>query len=371
MSKAKSQEKQSETSSGDKKKLRKKERKLREGAKLAKHQRFEIRRVHRRDIKGADYNPRQIDDHARKKLKENLKKKGLLSPLVWNERTSNLVSGHQRLSIMDDIEGTDNYLLDVAVVNLSDKEEKEQNIFFNNASAMGQWDIDLLGTMLSDKDANVDYKSAGFDDMDLQVLLDDTEYATTMFDMDEAPKAVKDDVEELEKIQEMKRARKQFKDEDIDENDTEFMAIVVFPNRKAQARFMERCGVDGNERYIDGVRLYSQLEAIKPSSKGEFEEVNFWVPKSAKKVVENEVTRISSLLEGKNVRGRALEFMAVNSSQTELDNLTGEPQYADDSSEPDDISDIERARLKKEKKQRRLEKKRKKKERKAREESSK
>jgi hypothetical protein len=70
------------------------------------------------------------------------------------------------------------------------------------------------------------------------------------------------------------------------------------------------------------------LEANKPQTKfkdgGEFEAITFWVAKDQKKVIEDEVVRISSLLKGKNLRGRALEYMAVNSSQTSLDEMTGE-----------------------------------------------
>ncbi len=79
-------------------------------------QKFVSERIHRSKIKNAPYNPRSIDDHARKKLHHNLKKKGLLDALVWNKRTGNLVSGHQRLSILDDLSATgDDYTLDFAV----------------------------------------------------------------------------------------------------------------------------------------------------------------------------------------------------------------------------------------------------------------
>ena len=40
---------------------------------------------------------------ARKNLKANLKRVGLLGGIVWNEVTGNLVSGHQRISVIDDI----------------------------------------------------------------------------------------------------------------------------------------------------------------------------------------------------------------------------------------------------------------------------
>lgn len=304
-------------------------------AQLHPDQKFVPGRISRKQIKNAPYNPRQIDDHARKKLKENITKKGLLEALVWNKRTGNLVSGHQRLSILDmraSEKGMSTYLLDVNIIDLSEKDEKEQNVFFNNPSAQGTYEVDSLGKMLAED--GIDYRKAGFDDMDLQLLFEDTEYAVTMFDTDEAPASVKDDLEKLSEIQRMKRERKEHRERDQDANDPEFYAVVVFPDRAAQGRFMERVGMSKNDRYVDGVRLHSSLETTRPQTKtkdGEsFEEMKFWVAKDQREMIEGELTRIAALLKGKNIRGRALEAMAVISSQTPTDNITGE--------EPDDTA---------------------------------
>jgi hypothetical protein len=300
-----------------------------ESAELHPSQNFVIERTHRRQIKNAEYNPRVIDDHARKKLKGNLKKMGLIDPLVWNRRTGNLVSGHQRISILDDLAGTNNYTLDFAVVDLSLEDEKVQNVFLNNPDAQGTYDVDVLGKMIVNDE--IDYKRAGFDDMSLQIKFEGTEFAVTMFD--KAPKSVKDDLEQLAEIQRMKRERKEHRERDQDENDPDFYAVVVFPDREAQSRFMERVGGDRNDRYVDGPRLHSALEAVKPRTKTkngeEFEAMTFWVAEDQKHVIESELTRLAALLGGKNIRGRALEAMAVISSQTPTDNITGE-EPADD-----------------------------------------
>lgn len=295
--------------------------------KLHPAQKFVISRIHRDQIKNAPYNPRQIDDHARKKLATNIKKKGLLDALVWNKRTGYLVGGHQRLSILDDLSTTgSNYVIDVAMVDLDEKSEKEQNLFFNNPSAQGTYDIDKLGKMIANDE--VDYKVSGFDDMDLQMHFEGTEYTVTMFDDDKAPKSVQDDLDQLEEIQRMKRERKAHRERDQESNDPEFYAVVVFPDRDAQGQFMERVGMSRNDRYVDGVRLRTSLDASKPKTKeynGEkFEQLSFWMASDQKKVVEDELTRIASLMKGKNLRGRALEAMAVISAQTPTNNITGE-----------------------------------------------
>lgn len=298
-----------------------------ESDKLHPAQKFKVERLHRRQIKTAPYNPRQIDDHAKKKLRENLKTMGLLDPLVFNKRTGNLVSGHQRLGILDVLSKKgDDYYLDFSVIDLSEKEEKQQNVFFNNPSTQGTYDPDAIGKMIAEDD--IDYAKAGFDKMDVQLLLEGTEYEVTMFDDDNAPKSVQDDLDQLEDIQRMRRERKAHRARDQEENDPEFYAVVVFPDRDAQSSFMQRVGMDKDDRYVDGVRLHTSLEAAKPKTKtyeGEkFEQLSFWLASDQKKVVEDELTRIASLMRGKNVRGRALEAMAVISSQTPTDNITGE-----------------------------------------------
>ena len=127
-------------------------------------------RIKRSEINFAHYNPRKISNEARKQLKANLKRIGLLGGIVWNKTTGNLVSGHQRVSIMDDVnkyeDGYNDYEIRVEVVELDEKTEKEQNIFMNNRSVQGEFDTDMLETMLSD----IDFSNAGLDEFDLQML---------------------------------------------------------------------------------------------------------------------------------------------------------------------------------------------------------
>ncbi len=290
-------------------------------------QKFVVERISRAQLKNAPYNPRQIDEHARKKLKENIQKRGLRETLVWNRRTGHLVSGHQRIGILDELSKTGgDYSLDVVVLDCDERDEKEQNLFFNNPSTQGTYDPELLGKMIADDE--VDYRASGFDDMDIQLHLEGTRYEVTMFDDDGAPKSVQDDLDRLEEIQRMKRERKEHRARDQDANDPEFYAVVVFPDRGAQADFMERVGMSREDRYVDGVRLRTSLDASAPRTRvrgGErFEELSFWLAPGQKEVVDAELTRIAALLRGKNIRGRALEAMAVISSQTPVNNITGE-----------------------------------------------
>lgn len=135
---------------------------------LSKYQKNETLKIHRSEIKLADYNPRKLSPEAKNKLRKNIKKRGMMGTLIWNERTGNLVSGHQRLSILDELEKGQDYFVEVTKVNLSDAEEKEQNVFMNNAGAQGEWDTILLGQMLSTPD--LDLSMTGFSEADLNAL---------------------------------------------------------------------------------------------------------------------------------------------------------------------------------------------------------
>lgn len=131
------------------------------------------REVQRSQINFASYNPRKLSEDARKRLKANLKRIGLAGGIVWNEATGNLVSGHQRLSILDEIQrydpetGKNDYPIRVEVLNLTEKEEKEQNIFMNSTTAQGEFDSDLLAQMLPD----IDIDLAGLDSSDVSILM--------------------------------------------------------------------------------------------------------------------------------------------------------------------------------------------------------
>lgn len=112
-----------------------------------KFQKFFTQEIARSEIKNAPYNPRRISDDARARLKAKIEGVGLVNVLVWNKRNGNLVSGHQRLSILDELEGGRDYTLIVSVVDVDEKTERELNVFVNNAGAQGDWDLTALRSL--------------------------------------------------------------------------------------------------------------------------------------------------------------------------------------------------------------------------------
>jgi len=120
----------------------------------------------------APYNPRldlKPGDADYEKLKRSIGEFGYVEILVWNKRTGNLVSGHQRLKILIEQGVTD---VDVSVVDLSLPKEKQLNLILNRVR--GDWDEDKLEALLSELSniPDFDLASTGFDLPELSEILD-------------------------------------------------------------------------------------------------------------------------------------------------------------------------------------------------------
>lgn len=139
--------------------------------KLTKYQAFESMTVSRTQITNAPYNPRKISPWAKKKLKEVIEKRGLIEPIVVNRRTWHIVGGHQRLAVLDALEGNHQYSLTIALVDLDEQAEKEMNIFLNNPDVQGEWDVIALQHILKD----VDILNLGFKSDTLESLLSEVD----------------------------------------------------------------------------------------------------------------------------------------------------------------------------------------------------
>lgn len=215
--------------------------------KRTKYQTAEEIEVHRTQLKNAPYNPRKIDDAARKKLKKNIQKVGLLGGVVWNRLTGNIVSGHQRVSILDSLEKTCDYMIRVTPVEMDDKTEKEQNIFFNNADAQGDFEVEALEQMM--RDSGLDVENMGFDLSD-QINMFGLESLGTE-DAIQAAEALKASRDFFDKQKKSNASR------DMDN----FFLVVVFKNHESRLAFANRLGFL-DDRYIDGQRLFDLFDGF-------------------------------------------------------------------------------------------------------------
>ncbi|SMD66057.1 Modification methylase DpnIIB [Bacillus mobilis] len=121
-----------------------------------------IRKIQMTDINPAAYNPRvdlKPGDLEYEKLKRSIEEYGYIELLVWNERTKNLVGGHQRYKILLAQGITE---VEVSVVNLDDAKEKALNIALNKIG--GDWDYAALGDLLKELSdtEDIDLELSGF-----------------------------------------------------------------------------------------------------------------------------------------------------------------------------------------------------------------
>lgn len=135
-----------------------------------KFEKFQFVEVTRDTIHAADYNPRKISEKAFEKLKKKIKKDGLVQPIIVNKRTGNVVGGHQRLRALDELQKSTDYPLSVALIDVDEQKEIDLNLFLNNPSAMGDWDVDLL-VNIKQEFPEIDFiGDAGFDKLDLDYI---------------------------------------------------------------------------------------------------------------------------------------------------------------------------------------------------------
>lgn len=121
------------------------------------------------ELKAAEYNPRkdlQPEDAEYMKLRRSIEEFGYVEPIIWNERTGNVVGGHQRLKVLLE-QGKEE--IECVVVDLDDKDEKILNVLLNKVK--GRWDIGKLADLLQELDEAGAMEVTGYEDWELQSLL--------------------------------------------------------------------------------------------------------------------------------------------------------------------------------------------------------
>lgn len=244
---------------------------------LSKYIKSESVELNRSAIHFAGYNPRKLSDESRKTLKRGIKKFGLVGGIVVNKRTGlTVVSGHQRLSVMDELQKfpDNDYRIRVDVIDVDEKQEKELNILMNNPNAQGSWDYDALARLVPD----IDYKDAGLTDADLNMIGCDfllqteeenslagalEEMMQPVTEQKEAEKAARQ-LERAEKVAHMKDVKQQVK-EQAQETAANMDAYLMlsFDTWEAKAAFCERFGYDPNMKFIKGEVFDEQIERIE------------------------------------------------------------------------------------------------------------
>lgn len=208
----------------------------------SKYQAYDTETISRDMIKNAPYNPRIMDEKAKKRLRKNIAKHGLVAALTWNKRTGNLVGGHQRLEQLDALEKTKDYDLTVCVVDVDEREEAALNVQLNNPSMQGEWGLDKLANMTEEFDLDLS-EDLGFTDSDIDFMFEGDDRFSQLFETEEGEKMRGD----LEKV---KAARKQSVDNLKDRNNINWYTVIVFENETDRDAFMKEISIPKYEKYV-------------------------------------------------------------------------------------------------------------------------
>lgn len=258
--------------------------------------------IQRSELRFSSYNPRTISKEHRATLKKGIKKFGLAGGIIVNRQTGNtIVSGHQRISVMDDLQKyndetkENDYAIRVDIVDIDEKSEKELNILTNNPNAMGEWDLEQLASLIPD----IDYKAAGLTEADLSMIgcdylfksdgeedisqqLDDLMAETNevhqaevqarkeerdlqrqqIKDAQEAANAEQSDYDA--RVQHMKDVKQQVREQATEKAmDMEAYVMLSFDTFEAKSAFMNRFGYNAYDKFIKGEFFSNQIERIE------------------------------------------------------------------------------------------------------------
>lgn len=153
---------------------------------------MELKKMNINDLQPANYNLRvDLEEHDEEyqKIKRSIKKFGYVDPIIWNKKTNNIVGGHQRFKVLKDLGYQE---VDVSVVDLDEQAEKTLNIALNKVE--GDWDADKLKEVIEELDASM-RELTGFDDDEIENLMNDMDVDSLFQDDDEATNSNNDDGE--------------------------------------------------------------------------------------------------------------------------------------------------------------------------------
>lgn len=221
----------------------------------SKYQNYDTETINRSEIKNAPYNPRIMDAKAKKRLRQNIAKHGLVAALTWNRRTGNLVGGHQRLEQLDSLEKDKDYELTVCVIDVDEREEAALNVQLNNPSMQGEWDFDKLANMTEEFDLDLK-DDLGFTETDIDLMFEGDDRFSQLFETQEGENMRGD-------LEAVKEARKESVQKLADRNSIMWYEVIVFENEEDRDNFMKEISIPKHERYI----TEEQVRRIKACKK--------------------------------------------------------------------------------------------------------
>lgn len=219
----------------------------------------DVSTVPRSQIQLAEFNPRLIDADEKRRLKKSLEANGLSECLIWNKTTGRLLSGHQRLSILDKSAPEGDWLVPVIIRELDEIQEKQLLVAMNNRKAQGRDDDYKLGLIL--QTPGISIEACAFDLGQIKTILPQIAPAIPIV----AAELAKNSAEwKQEKIDQRNREdaavqrimdgqRLNDKDEaKVLEEDDQFYLVAVWPDFAGKVKSLQALGINPLERFVKG-----------------------------------------------------------------------------------------------------------------------
>ena len=216
--------------------------------------------IKRSQVNFAAYNPRKANPKVVDALKKNFKKVGFMGGIQWNETTGNLIGGHKRTEALDLIHGYDgtqntDYEIKVEKIQLTEKQEKEQNIFLNNKRVQGETDFRLMAELIED----IDIDAAGLEEYDIEyieTLVPDFKFGSNT-DIVEEIKSLKDDTNSGKDY--VKDLKSKIKGDISNTTHHASYIVITFPTYDEKADFLSGIGVNEDDIYITSEKFFKRL----------------------------------------------------------------------------------------------------------------
>jgi hypothetical protein len=221
-------------------------------------QNFEYREVRRSTVRTDPKNPRSISPLARKRLKAKIEKVGCVEPLIWNEKLGILCGGHQRLSIMDEINHYPpaDYTVKLAVVSWSAKQHAEMEIFLNNPGAQGQFERDPFLALIKGSGLKLD--DIGFSKVDLEFTFGELPDIDSIFTPTKA--ATKPAADAIADIKDRKKTVRKQNTAAEPEQDADYMIAVCWNSQKEKSAWAQAHGLTPEIKMMSADEFFAALE---------------------------------------------------------------------------------------------------------------
>lgn len=210
-------------------------------------QRGKVVTISRSDIVADDINPRTISEENMRRLKESIRKNGLVGHPVWNRQTGHIVGGHQRIAALDAIMRSQGYELDVLEVDMPLKDEVRLNVALNQQDAQGEFDFSVIADLATDFGLDL---SADFGFSDEVIEINFPEFSAVAEESSDVRRNASDD--DIAKMKEAKKAtrerNKEFRHEYGDFNgEPKGVLTVVFDRESAKRQWFVNHGFSEDE----------------------------------------------------------------------------------------------------------------------------